>query len=197
MGVSFTESVGSSLDDNEYSGSTYYTNSAAPTLSVSSYTLVGARFTTINIPRGSTIINATVEVYAADSKNLAMDGDIQAHAHDDAPDGNTQINTRTKTTASVIWTAALTNAVYNTSPNIKTVIQEIVNRSGWAANNALMIIFTGRTSSTCGIAQWDKTPTGTYSMKLNITYKGPLALNNYHQVHCAESGMWVQGGIIR
>ena len=57
-----------------------------------------------------------------------------------------------RTTARVDWDDAgswVTDAEYN-SPDIKTVIQEIVNRIGWASGNAIVIFwndFEGRSVS--------------------------------------------------
>jgi hypothetical protein len=53
-----------------------------------------------------------------------------------ASDGNTSLHT----SAVVSWSNPSTHSTnYQTSPDIKTVIQEIVDRGSWASGNAMMI----------------------------------------------------------
>ena len=73
---------------------------------------------------------------------------IHGQAIDNAPSfstSNGNISNRATTTASTAWNisdAWTVNSKYKTS-NFSNVIQEIVNRSGWAANNDLAIIISG------------------------------------------------------
>ena len=41
------------------------------------------------------------------------------------------------TTANASWTVPASEAVHD-SPEIKTIVQEIIDRSGWASGNAMM-----------------------------------------------------------
>ena len=69
-------------------------------------------------------------------------------------DMGTRIGSRSVTTAAVSWSIATPwaeDGVY-TSPDIKTVVQEIVNRPGWASGNALGIQLRNTASS--GGYQW-------------------------------------------
>ncbi len=101
----------------------------------------GHRFTTVAIGNADTIDTAKISIYAAASTGtplLKVFGDDQ----DDAPtfsDVNC-VNDRTRTTAGVDWDATWSTSAFNDSPEIKTVIQEIVDRGSWASNNAMDIL---------------------------------------------------------
>ena len=51
-------------------------------------------------------------------------------------------------------------------PDIQTVVQEIVNRAGWASGNAMNIFVQGATSTD----EIQASGFGTFSSKLDITY---------------------------
>jgi hypothetical protein len=112
---------------------------------------VGLRFNNIGIPQGATIIDATVQFQSDEANTGVTDLTIQAEAVDSAATFTTadnNISSRTRTTAAVAWSPppwaspGLAGADQRT-PNIAPVIQEIVDRSGWASGNSLAIIITG------------------------------------------------------
>ena len=92
-----------------------------------------------------------------------------------ASDGNTSLHT----SAIVEWTNPTIHSTnYQTSPDIKTIIQEIVDRSGWSAGNAIMIQTYFDPSLFSGTRQrqarsWDDTSSGAsqgdYAAQLVIT----------------------------
>lgn len=109
----------------------------------------GMRFTNVTIPQGATINeahltfrplypDAGVEVK---SRISAEDVDNAVTFADDAAAFDARY--ATKTTAVVDWDnipAWLAGVDYDSS-NVKTVIQEIVNRPGWASGNAIVIFW--------------------------------------------------------
>lgn len=108
------------------------------------------RFINIDIPQGSTINSAVITFRSAEEVNTAgvpPDITIQAESQDNPGvlvDVANNISNRAKTTNSVAWAnpsfaQSLTN--YD-SPDISTIIQEIVNRPGWSSGNAINIICT-------------------------------------------------------
>ena len=108
--------------------------------------LVGARFRNVAIPNGATISGAHVELKAhrdrADTAALTVFGE----ASDDAPTFTKMkrdISSRAATTASVDWAPSewRKNDLYRTS-DLSSVLQEIIERSGWTEGNALALIFT-------------------------------------------------------
>jgi len=120
--------------------------------------IVGARFNKLTIPKGATITKAYV-VFEADevgaSKNInPCVLTIQGQAADNAPEfaNNTTtpnlLSGRPTTTASVTWSppdwmVEHEKGAGQTTPDIKAIIQEIVNRSGWASGNSIVILITG------------------------------------------------------
>ena len=112
---------------------------------------VGVRFTGVNIPPDATIQNAwiqfTVDNAAADATALT----IQAEANDNPgtfTSSSNNISSRTRTTASVAWTPVAWNTADEggpdqRTPNLASVLQEIVERPGWSEGNAIVFILTG------------------------------------------------------
>jgi len=113
--------------------------------------LVGMRFTSVTIPNGSTISSAYIQFQVDETNSGAVSVNIQGQAIDDAPTfttGNSNISSRGRTSATVPWAPVPWTTVGEAgpdqqTPNIATVIQEIVNRPGWASGNDLVIIMTG------------------------------------------------------
>ena len=116
--------------------------------------LTGLRFTGIDIPQGAVILNAFIQFGVDESKNTSdASFVIQAEANAD-PAAFTadafNISSRTFFDASVDWTVTggtWTNAgdagPDQRTPDIASLIQQIVNQDGWAAGNALVLTIAG------------------------------------------------------
>lgn len=135
---------------------------------------VGVRFQNLAIPQGATISSAEIEftIDTQASPAAATDLTIYGHKTDSASQfgsSSYDISGRTKTTASVSWPslADLTVGSKLKTPGIKTVVQEIVNRAGWASGNNMAFIFTG--SGTRIVVAYDGTPTK--AAVLRVTYQ--------------------------
>ncbi len=109
----------------------------------------GLRFQNITIPAGAIIDSAFVEFCSHEGKSAedVAKINITAEATDNAVtfDLDNLITARPKTTASVRWEVAEEWdlwAFYRT-PDIKDIIQEVVDRDGWSLGNALALIFQG------------------------------------------------------
>ena len=113
--------------------------------------LVGMRFTNVTIPNGATISSAYIQFQVDETNSGATSVNIQGQAIDDAPTfttGNSDISSRSRTSATVPWTLVPWTTVGEAgpdqrTPDITSVIQEIINRPGWASGNDLVIIVTG------------------------------------------------------
>ncbi len=112
---------------------------------------VGMRFVGLGIPQGATITNAyiqfTTDETNSGSSNLTIRGEDVNDAAGFSSSAN-NISNRPLTSASVAWSPAAWNTVGETgsnqkTPNIKTVVQEIVNRSGWNSSSDMVIIING------------------------------------------------------
>ena len=98
------------------------------------------RFQNVAIDQGTTISSAFLKPYV---NTLSGTGDflIAAIDTDDAPQPTAgfQGNKTSYTTAQVTY-SSIAVAAPHTSPDIKTVIQEIVDRAGWSSGNDISIV---------------------------------------------------------
>ena len=99
------------------------------------------RFVDVNVAQGATIDSAEFKPFIAGgtgSKTFTL----AAHDSDDisAPSGAGDGAHSNHTSATVSWANPSTSAGQTTSPEIKTIIQEVVNRSGWTSGSDLMIV---------------------------------------------------------
>jgi hypothetical protein len=116
-----------------------------------SYQAVGMRFGGTAIPVGATIVNAYIQFQTDETQSVATSLTIQGEDADNAGSflrltGN--ISSRPRTAAAVswsppAWTTAGEAGPDQRTPNIASVIQEIVNRPGWSSENAMVLIITG------------------------------------------------------
>ncbi len=110
--------------------------------------IVGLRFRNIQIPQGYTITNAYIEFSADETDSTSTNLTIYGQAIDDAPYFSStynNISNRTKTSASVSWSPEAWTTVHATSQttDLKSIVQEIVNRAGWAPGNDMVFIIEG------------------------------------------------------
>lgn len=108
---------------------------------------VGMRFSNMNIPQGAVINNAYIEFTVDDSDSGPSSLNINGEATDNAQSfssSNGNISGRAVTGASTSWApGAWTSGQTHNSPDLSAVVQEIVNRAGWASGNAIAMIVTG------------------------------------------------------
>ncbi len=113
--------------------------------------LVGLRFVGVNIPSGATITNAYVQFKADEINSENTNLVIHAQATDNASEFKStslNISSRPKTTSSVIWSPPSWNikglaGADQKTPDLASVIQEVINRPGWTSGNVLALIITG------------------------------------------------------
>lgn len=113
--------------------------------------VVGLRFNNTGIPQGATITKAyiqfTVDEKSIASCNLKIEGEAAGNSPAFVTTQN-NISQRPRTTASIIWVPAKWNTVgasgtAQQTPEVKNIIQEIVNRSDFQSAGGLSFIFTG------------------------------------------------------
>ena len=111
--------------------------------------MVGLRFAGVNVPQGVRIDSATLEFSTAatssDAASLTIYGQDDDNASTFSATGN-DISSRATTTASAAWnTIPAWSSVdeTHTSVNLSSVVQEIVNRTGWCGGNAMVFIVSG------------------------------------------------------
>jgi type IV pilus assembly protein PilY1 len=137
--------VRSSNDDAEQTGSVQET--VALNVPLRSSSKVGLRFSGITIPQGATIRSAKLKLKAANEPSSRGTFTIKAAKLTDIgefSDSNKIGSITDLTSASVAWSPSAwkTGSTYE-SGELKTVIQEVVNQTGWNAGNALALIVNG------------------------------------------------------
>ncbi len=138
---------------------------------------VGIRFNGINIPRGSTITRAYIQFQTDETDSIATNLLIAGEATDYAMvyrSTNGNISTRVLTQASAVWTPPPWKLVGEAgidqqTPDISTIVQEVIDRPGWQNGNALGIVITGSGQRTA--ESYDGEPNG--APLLHLEYSLP------------------------
>lgn len=111
--------------------------------------MIGMRFQDITIPSGAVIDQANIQYNVINvDADVAITVTYVGEDIDDAPTfttTNSNISGRTQTTASVDWSPAHWENVSDEgaaqkTPDLSTIIQEIVDRAGWSSGNDIVII---------------------------------------------------------
>jgi len=113
--------------------------------------VVGIRFIGVDIPQGATIVNAYVQFQVDTANSGATTVTVHGEATDNASQfvsSSLNISSRPRTQDNVVWspvpwTVRGEAGPDQQTPDISSVIQEIVSRPGWASGNSLVIIVTG------------------------------------------------------
>jgi hypothetical protein len=113
--------------------------------------VVGIRFAGVQVPAGATITNAWVQFRADEVSSGTASLTIRAEAADDAAtytntSGN--VTSRATTAANVAWSPPAWTLKDEVSPaqrtpDLATLVQAVVGRSGWAQGNALALQISG------------------------------------------------------
>ena len=144
--------------------------------------LVGLRFQNINIPQGAIINDVRIQFRADEKSSGDVTIGIKGENTDNAATfgGLHNISTRATTAATVEWTPAdwtvrdEVSAAQGT-PNLFTVVQEIVNRPGWQPNNALSFILSGAGSTNKRVADsFEGGAPASLSISYSVTDKAPV-----------------------
>ncbi|HEX6812623.1 MAG TPA: hypothetical protein VF384_13435 [Planctomycetota bacterium] len=143
--------------------------------------VVGVRFQNLTIPAGAVITSAYVQFTTDTTKSTATQLTIAGQASDSAAEFRTtasSISTRPRTTATVAWapvpwTVVNEAGLNQRTPNLGSVVQEIVNRPGWISGNAMVFVITG---TGCRIATaYDHSPAA--AAKLIVNYQSSAPVN--------------------
>jgi hypothetical protein len=163
----------------------------------------GMRFRDITIPQGTVIDSAFIVVHSHEGKSTddVAEITIVGEASDNAQtyDLNSLITDRPETSASFEWVVDEEWELWQPyrTPDLKDIVQEIVNRSGWESGNALAIMFKGKNqgpSTVENAREWesfeniadpedggDGTNHPERRPRLLIYYKGPAAIGELNR----------------
>ncbi|MDH4119360.1 MAG: hypothetical protein OEW30_18410, partial [Acidimicrobiia bacterium] len=112
---------------------------------------VGMRFAGLNIPQGATVLQADIQFTVDETPSQATSLTIAA---EDVDDATTFVNTangissRPRTGATIVWNppgwpVVGASGPAQATPNLAALVQEVVDRPGWASGNAMAFIVTG------------------------------------------------------
>ena len=138
---------------------------------------IGLRFGTLDIPHGAYIVDARVQFTAEEVQTNASALTIQAEAADDAHTFSaapSNITSRALTVASVAWSPHAWETIGEAgppqrTPNLATLLQEVVDRRGWMNSNAVAFVLTGTGDRTAD--SFEKS--GGSPARLTVTYDVP------------------------
>ena len=145
--------------------------------------LAGIRFTAVPIPQGATISSATFDISSRANTSTAVNLKLYA---EDVDDGTTfsevaaNFTSRSLTSSSIDWdiSASWSTDNWYSSPDISSVIQEIVNKGGWSSGNDINIMIKDDGSSSTNNRSIH-TNDSDFSPRLDITYsQTPSEFNN-------------------
>jgi hypothetical protein len=142
----------------------------------------GMRFQTMAVPRHATIESAYLKL-----KGQALAGTAKTIIYGEDADDTATFSTyadyaaRTLTTTNIAWEiSAFVDGTWYDSPDIKDIIQEIVNRSGWKKGNNLVIFWKDNGSGDDSYALADSYDTlAADAPQLEITYSGGDVDSNF------------------
>jgi hypothetical protein len=155
VSIKLNSQVSASSDDAEENTATGKINRGSSDLELvdqgALLQLVGMRFNSLSIPQGATISNASIQFQTDETHSGITNLLIEGQATENAltfTNANANISTRDRTNAIIEWDPKSWTIVGETgrnqqTPNIKSVIQEIIERPGWTSGNSLVIIISG------------------------------------------------------
>jgi chitodextrinase len=139
---------------------------------------VGIRFQNVTIPPAAVIEQAYIQFTVDEAKSDATTVMVFGQAADNplgfvSSDGN--VSSRAKTLQAVAWSPSPWNlvgaaGVDQRTPELRLVVQEIVDRAGWAEGNAMVFMITGTGVRTADSYDGDSTT----APVLHITYAVPV-----------------------
>ncbi|HKQ56604.1 MAG TPA: right-handed parallel beta-helix repeat-containing protein [Candidatus Eisenbacteria bacterium] len=112
---------------------------------------VGFRFIDVQVPAGAIVTAAYLQFEAAASDNGSTSLVVRGQAADNPStfsNADNGVSSRPRTSAQASWSPPAWNTVgqqgaAQRTTELKTVVQEIVDRSGWSQGNAMAFIITG------------------------------------------------------
>ncbi len=137
----------------------------------------GMRFRGVKVPQGALIKSATLKIRSCSSGLTGqLDGVLYAEAADNTEDFSwRKISQLTKTGTSVPWAwgadAPWTASTWYESPNITGVVQEVVDRTGWKSDNAMVLVYWTNSYTGSDRKIWAYNGNAAHAAKLVITYQ--------------------------
>ncbi len=143
---------------------------------------VGLRYGDVAIPQGAVITSAAITFTRDSNSGSTVTFLIEGQAADDAgtfvynivTPANFDITSRPATTATVSWTTSTLSTAEVVTDDVAAIVQEIVDREGWASGNAMVFRITSEDSSAINVLRAESFEGGTPAV-LSVTYVTPVA----------------------
>ena len=160
-------------DDVEEYGGTMYPDYGYLSVGM---TTVGFRFQDVDIPNGATLTSAYLQLAAGDPSiydpaaavSLRMEAQASGNA-EPFTENDYDITNRPRSTANVVWDFSAWDTIdlLHNSPDISSIVQEIVDRNDWDSNNSMVLILN---QSTVGNKRLAKAWEANGGIKLHASY---------------------------
>jgi hypothetical protein len=165
----FAETISSriahDMDDVEENidGSVYTNSTDIELVNDGTDQIIGLRFTGLNIPQGAEIESAYIQFTVDESSSGSCALSIKGHDVDDSPQFSgvrNNVSGRITTSAEVVWEPADwptvgTAGADQRTPDLSSIVQEIVNRPGYSQSSSISMIITGSGRRTAESYQGD------------------------------------------
>lgn len=143
----------------------------------SSVQTVGLRFGALAVPSGAVVVKAWIQFSTDEVTTAATSLSIRAQAADNAATFTTatgNVSSRPRTSAVVGWVPAAWNTggergTAQQTPDLSSVLQEVVSRTGWRSGNAAAFVVTGTGTRTA--VAFEKSATA--APLLHVEYRMP------------------------
>ncbi|UCE50444.1 MAG: discoidin domain-containing protein [Phycisphaerales bacterium] len=146
--------------------------------------IVGCRWVAVTIPQGATITEAWVQFSADDIDNSRHAGDVSVIIEGQLSPSPAvfsstafDISSRPTTAASVVWDIPLWTTFGGMgpderSPDISSIIQEIVNQPDWSGDDAIVLMFRDNPANPSqGTREAGSSSAGPGAPRLHISYQ--------------------------
>ncbi|MEW7279344.1 fibronectin type III domain-containing protein [Aquimarina sp. 2201CG1-2-11] len=117
------------------------------------YQTIGLRFRSVTIPKNATITNAYIQFNADESNSASASLEISLHNDSNSPafSGTNNVSSRTTFSNKVIWSPGAWSSNQNGSaqrtPDLKAMVQSLVNLGSWSSGNNAGFIIRGTGNS--------------------------------------------------
>lgn len=149
----------------------------------------GVSFPSCTIPNAATIDVAYLTLVPNSTSVDDADCTIYCEDVDDADDYSTtaDVTDRVVTTASVNWNAGSLGASAVNTPSLVSIVQEVVDRGGWASGNRINFLLKGNTGSSDRL-QFKSADNGTAGdrPKLHVEYTAAGGARRVFVVHAGS-----------
>lgn len=163
--------------------------------------IVGVRFQSLPIPQGATVTAAYIQFTADENKSSSTALNLQCQATDNAStftSGGSNISNRSLTFNQINWSVPIWSSGDRLSPqrtpNLKNLVQEVINRPGWTEGNSIVFVIRG--SGDRDATSFDENPLQAAELILEFDYgpSGPKPNLGGDIIRCPEEVVQLDAG---